>query len=114
MENIYLIENKDKIYKCFDNSNLLVIIEIFFNSVFKRYKPIKIQKYMTIGEIPDKLVDLCLLNDEISNLYTGLNKCNQQNLNSLYKSSIEIEITIIDDLSLENKIKLSYSKKIIP
>lgn len=114
MEKIYLIENKDKIYKCFDNSNLLVMVEIFFNCIDKRIKPIKIQKYMKVEDIPDKLSDLCLLNNDIVGVYKELNNYNQQNSNRLYNRSIEIEITIIDESSLDNKIKLSYSKKIIP
>lgn len=113
MEEIYIINNKDKLLNFFNDTKLFVMFEIFFNDLNKKIKPIKIQKYMTINNIPDKLSELFYLNNDIINNYNELKTYNKNN-NILHKSSIEIEIIIIDDSTIDNKIKLNYSKKIIP
>lgn len=113
MKEIYIINNKDKLYNFFNGTELFVMIEIFFNDINRKIKPIKIHKYMQINNIPDKLSELYYLNNDIMNNCIELNLYNL-NKNILYKSSIEIEITIIDDYLIDDKIKLNYSKKFIP
>jgi len=113
MEEKYIIHNKEKLYNFFGESELFVIIELFFNDLNKRIKPIKIQKYMTINELPNKFTDLFILNEKISFLFEMMREYNLNCNNNTYKNLIDIIIIIFDDSS-ENKIKLTYNSQIMP
>lgn len=115
MEEIYIVNNKSELCNFLnDKDNLFIMIEIFFNYALKKIKPIKIQKYISTKDIPVKLSDLYSLNNNLLDLCIELNLYNLQQTNTLYKSFIEIEMFIIDELSSDNKIKINYSKKIFP
>jgi hypothetical protein len=110
MEEIYIINNKEKLYNIFYGLKLYVIIEIFFNDNEIKLKPIKIQKHMYIDELPNKLSDLYLFDNNIHNIY---NKMRLHNRNELSKKSFETNIIIFEE-STKIKNKLSYNTVIIP
>ncbi len=113
MEEKYIIHNKEKLYNFFGESKLFVIIEIFFNDLTKRIKPIKIQKNMTINDLPNKFTDLFKYNEKIPFLFETMREYNLNCNDNIYKNLIDIIIIIFDDSS-ENKIKLTYNSHIIP
>ena len=118
MEEKYIINSKDKLYTLFGELKLYVIIELFFTELNNKIQPIKIQpikiqKYMTISEIPEKLSDIYILNNNILNLYKNFEEYNLNISNKIYKNYIDISIIIFEE-STENKVKLCYNSKIVP
>lgn len=110
----YIINNKSKLYNLFvDDDKLFVIIEISGYYFDSKLKPIKIQKYMNINELPEKVSDLFVLDNNIKLYYEKIKEHNiftQQ----IYHQNFYVDITIYVEGADNNKFKISYSNTVTP
>ena len=72
-----IINNKSKLYNLFvDDDKLFVIIEISGYYFDSKLKPIKIQKYMNVNELPEKVSDLFFFDNNIKIYYEKIKEHN--------------------------------------